>query len=79
MSSSTSTTPTTTDTARSARIEAIRNGAVVRAALGQAAHHELLLDGRHHVSVFDQARGRLREGTGATVAEAIAQIQGGGR
>ena len=55
--------------------EAIRSGAEARSLLGQAAHHELLLDGRHRVSIFDRSAGRLLVGIGATVAEAVAQVR----
>jgi hypothetical protein len=62
-------TVTTVSTARAARIQAIRQGAEVRQALGQAATHELLSDGRHVVRL----RGRV--GAGQSVAAAIANIR----
>jgi hypothetical protein len=66
------TPPSTT----AATLAGIRAGAEARAALGQAAHHELTPDGRHQVSIFDRAAGRLLVGTGATLAEAIGQVRG---
>ena len=55
----------TSTTDRAARVQAIRDGARVRRALGQAALHELLPDGQHKVVV----RGQVY--VGATVEEAI--------
>jgi hypothetical protein len=55
--------------------EAIRAGAEARAALGQAATYALLPDGTHQVQLFDRAAGKLLVGTGATVAEAVANAR----
>lgn len=55
----------TRNTDRAARIQAIRDGAAVRHALGQAALHERLPDGQHKIIL----RGRVS--VGATVQEAI--------
>jgi hypothetical protein len=74
-------TPTTTDhqTAREAarreRVDAIRDAAIVREHLGQAASHRRLPDGAHEVSFFDRERGELLEFTGATADEAIARAR----
>ena len=67
-------TPTTDRTAereaaRRQRVVGIQAGATVRAALGQAAQHELTPDGQHVVRL----RGMI--GVGATVAEAIENIR----
>jgi hypothetical protein len=66
-------------TAGNTTTEAIRATAEVRAALGQAAHHELMPDGWHRVTIYDRAALKLRVGVGATVAEAVRQVrqQGG--
>ncbi len=60
-----------------ARIEAIRDAAITRAALGQAAHHELLPDGRHQVRLFDRSAGIMREWSGDTLDDAIAAARAG--
>jgi len=57
---------------RRARVEAIRDGAIVREALGLAARHSRTKSGQHVVSWFDQSAGRPRTSTGPTLAEAIA-------
>jgi hypothetical protein len=54
---------------------AISYAAQARSLLGQAAHHELLPDGQHKVSLYDRAAHRLVVGVGATVAQAVAQVQ----
>jgi hypothetical protein len=58
---------------------AISAAAQARALLGQAAHHELMPDGWHRVTIYDRAALKLRVGVGATVAEAVRQVrqQGG--
>jgi hypothetical protein len=63
-------TPSTTAAdARRARVQAIRDAATVRAALGQAAAHRRLDDGRHEVTIG----GRL--GIGDTLDEAISEVR----
>ncbi|MGA2034438.1 MAG: hypothetical protein ABSG68_19505 [Thermoguttaceae bacterium] len=57
------------------RVAAIRAGAEVRAALGQAAQYAPLPDGRHRVSIYDRSAGRLLVGTGATLSEAIQNVR----
>jgi hypothetical protein len=64
---------TMTDT-RAARVQSIQDAAQARQALGQAAHHDLLPDGRHRVRLYDRHRGRLLVGIVTTVAEAISNI-----
>ena len=53
-----------------ARIDDIRDGAIVRRHLGQAAHHRVV-DGRHEVSLFDYTAGKLRTWTADTLDAAI--------
>jgi hypothetical protein len=64
------------EVARRARLAEIRDGAITRQQLGQSAHHRLLADGRHEVTIDGQTA------TGVTLAEAIdaarAQAQGDG-
>jgi hypothetical protein len=60
---------------RGARLAAIADAAQARKLLGQAAQHAMLPDGRHQVQLYDRAAGRLRIGTGATVAEAIRNMR----
>jgi hypothetical protein len=60
---------------RAAAVAGIRVAAEVRAALGQAGHHELLPGGQHKVALFDRAAGKLRGGVGATVAAAVANAR----
>ena len=55
--------------ARAARIEQIRDAALVRVALGQAAIYRRLDDGRHQVAI----RGKTT--VGATLDEAIDQAR----
>lgn len=54
-----------TTTTRDRRVQEIANGAVVRAALTQAAQYRLLPDGRHEITF------RTVIFTGATLAETI--------
>ncbi|MGA2065810.1 MAG: hypothetical protein ABSG86_12615 [Thermoguttaceae bacterium] len=54
---------------------AIRAAAEARSLLGQAAHHEMLPDGPHKVSLYDRTARRLLVGIGATVAEAVANVR----
>ena len=61
---------------RQARIAAICDGARVREALGQAATHRRLPDGRHEVSLYDRAAGRLCTWTGRTLTAAIRRAKG---
>ena len=63
---------TAKESARRARVDAIRDGAITREHLGQAATHRLLPDGRHEISVYDRAAGELRQFTGETLDQAIA-------
>ena len=65
------TTPSAADreAARRARVQAIRNGAITRAAQGVAASYCKLDSGQHQVSV----RGRVA--VGATLNAAIAQLR----
>jgi hypothetical protein len=60
---------------RAIRIAAIVAAAQARAALGQAAQYERLPDGRHRVSIFDLAAGRLLIGVGVSVQEAIDDLR----
>jgi len=57
----------TRNTDKAARVQAIRDGATVRHALGQAALHERLRDGRHRVILRGQVfiGGTLREAINA--------------
>ncbi|MGO8748327.1 MAG: hypothetical protein ACLQNE_20325 [Thermoguttaceae bacterium] len=57
--------------ARREQADAIRDGAVTRGILGQAATHRRLSDGRHEVSIFDRGAGELRVFSGETIDEAI--------
>ncbi|MGO8751294.1 MAG: hypothetical protein ACLQNE_35550 [Thermoguttaceae bacterium] len=52
--------------------DAIRDGATTRGALGQAATHRRLSDGRRQVAWFDRNAGVMRSFTGGTLDEAIA-------
>ncbi|MGA2066502.1 MAG: hypothetical protein ABSG86_16115 [Thermoguttaceae bacterium] len=65
----------TASTISTATIEAIRSAAEAREALGQAATHQQLDDGRQQVQFYDRAAGRLLVGTGATVAAAVARVR----
>ncbi len=74
--------PTSTDReaarlARVARVLEIRDAAITREALGQAAHHRRLPHGQHEVSFYDRPAGVLRTYTGATLEEAIGRAQDG--
>jgi hypothetical protein len=60
---------------RRARVEAIRDAALARAALGQAAVHRRLADGEHEIGIYDRRRGQLRQHVAATLAEAIAMFR----
>jgi len=60
---------TTNRDRREARIEAIRQGAIVRSALGQAAIHRRFPDGRHEVIV----RGQVHVGASLYLAIDIAR------
>jgi len=71
----TNATPTTA--ARAERIAAIRNGAIVREALGQAARYLLLPDGKHQVSIIDRGRREVRTVAADTLEEAIRQALDG--
>jgi hypothetical protein len=55
--------------ARRARVAEITAAALTRQHLGQAAHHELLADGQHKVTVAGKTT------VGATLAEAIDQAR----
>ena len=59
----------TTTTDRTRRIEAIRDAALVRIALGQAAIYRRVDDGQHEVAIHGQTT------VGATLQEAIRATQ----
>ena len=67
----------TVDLERAARVEKIRNAVLVRAALTQAANHRRLSDGRHEITVYDHAAGRLLVFVGRTVEAAIRKARPG--
>ncbi|MGA2621556.1 MAG: hypothetical protein ABSF26_28470 [Thermoguttaceae bacterium] len=66
---------TTTAQARAARLAAIVAAAEVYRTVGQAAHHELLDDGQHRVTLYDRTAGKLLVGVGQTVAQAVAELR----
>lgn len=70
-------TSTTTDreTARRARVDAIRDGAITRSELGILWQHRRDLIGQHVVWMFDRAAGIMREHCGDTVEEAISKAR----
>lgn len=57
--------------ARAVRIELIRQGAITRQALGQAALHRLLRDGTHEIVLHGERF------IGTTLAEAIDRARAG--
>lgn len=65
------------ESARRARVDAIRDGATVRAALGILWQHRRDLIGQHLVWTYDRDRGAMLEYTGATVDEAIDAARAG--
>ncbi len=63
------TRPAQREAARRARVQLIRDGAIVRQAFGQRATHRLLPDRRHEISI------RGRTATGDTLQGAIDQAR----
>jgi len=63
--------------ARLERVVAIRDGAIVRSALGILWQHRLDLIGQHLVFTFDRDADTMREFSGATLDEAIAAAKAG--
>jgi hypothetical protein len=65
-----------TDLTRAARLQAIRDNALVRAALGQAAGY-VLVDGVYKITLPDPMTKIVTSYTAATLAEAITKAKNG--
>jgi len=67
------------EAARRARVDAIRDAAIVRSELGLLWQHKLDPIEQHVVWWYDRQAGELREYCGATVKEAIERARRDGR